>query len=644
MCGLAGFLDARATESASALRDTATAMAKTLDYRGPDADGCWTDEAAGIALAHRRLSIIDLSPTGAQPMVSASGRSVIAYNGEVYNFGEIRDALIAEGYGPFRGTSDTEIVLEACEAWGVKRAVERFIGMFAFALWDREARRLTLVRDRIGIKPLYWAQFGPLFLFGSELKALRAHDGWPVAIDRNAIAAFMRHNYVPTPHTVYQDVRKLPPGSLLELAPDGTPRITAYWSLDDVVTAGQSDPLIEDDKAAADALEALLADAVGRRMIADVPLGAFLSGGLDSSTVVALMQANSTRPVKTFSIGFAEAGYNEAQHAKQVARHLGTDHTELYVEPDHALSVIERMPEMYDEPFADSSQIPTFLISELTRPHVTVALSGDGGDELFAGYNRYFQNDGPVGRLTRAPRPARNGLATALSCLSPAAWDTVFGVVPERWRPPQAGDKVHKLADVLRGEGDALYRRYVSHWDNPNCVVPGGSEPLGPLWDPEIAARVPEAVARMQYLDTITYLPDDILTKVDRASMAVSLEARVPLLDHRVAEFAWRLPRRQKIRNGKGKWLLRQVLYRYVPRKLVERPKMGFGVPLDDWLRGPLRDWAGDLLSEASLNEIGVLAPQPVRQKWQEHQEGRRNWQYLIWDALMFQAWARRWL
>lgn len=622
----------------------AVAMAQTLYHRGPDAEGCWVDPETGIALAHRRLSIIDLSPAGAQPMTSASGRAVIAYNGEVYNFDEIRNDLIAEGRGPFRSASDTEVILEACEAWGVEQAVQRFIGMFAFAIWDRAAHTLTLARDRLGIKPLYWAMFGDHLLFGSELKALCAHDCWSAQVDQDAVAAFMRHNYIPAPHTVYRGVSKLPPGSLLQIGPDRQPQITAYWTLDDIVQQGKSDPLPDDDEAATDALEALLSDAVGQRMVADVPLGAFLSGGIDSSTVVALMQAQSSRPVKTFSIGFSEAGFDEAQYAKQVAKHLGTDHTELYVEPDQAIAMIERLPEMYDEPFADSSQIPTFLISELTRSHVTVALSGDGGDELFAGYNRYFLNDGPIGRLVRTPRPARRCLAAFLQCLSPATWDTLFGLVPGQWRPPQAGDKVYKLADVLCGDGDAFYRRLVSHWDDPNCVVPGGKEPFGPLWDESIAERVPETLARMQYLDTITYLPDDILTKVDRASMAVSLEVRVPLLDHRVVEFAWRLRRRHKIRDGQGKWLLRQVLYRHVPRQIVERPKMGFGVPIDSWLRGPLRDWAEDLLSEQSLKQTGVFAPQPIRLKWREHLEGRRNWQYLIWDALMFQAWARRWL
>ena len=402
MCGIAGIIQAKPEQDKHHLSSTARAMVDVLVHRGPDAGDVWVDEAGGVAFAHRRLAIIDLSPTGAQPMVSSSGRTIVAYNGEVYNFDEIRHQLAAEGRGPFRGTSDTEIVLEACEAWGVQRAVERFIGMFAFALWNRETRTLTLARDRLGIKPLYWAQFGSLFLFGSELRALRAHGGWPVALDRNAISAYMRYNYVPTPHTVYQGVSKLPPGCLLELGTDRHPTITKYWSLDDVVTAGQAAPLLDDDKAATDALETLLSDAISRRMISDVPLGAFLSGGIDSSTIVALMQANSSRPVKTFSIGFYEAGYNEAEHAKRVARHLGTDHTELYIEPSQALDVIGRLPEMYDEPFADSSQIPTFLISELTRPHVTVALSGDGGDELFAGYNRYFQGNGPVGRLMRA--------------------------------------------------------------------------------------------------------------------------------------------------------------------------------------------------------------------------------------------------
>lgn len=644
MCGFAGFLNFSASTGEADLRTTASAMGQTLRHRGPDAEGCWVDAETGIALAHRRLSIIDLSPNGAQPMTSATGRSIIAYNGEVYNFDEIRKALTAEGRGPFRGSSDTEIVLEACETWGVEQAVKRFIGMFAFALWDRETRTLTLVRDRIGIKPLYWAQFGDLFLFGSELKALRAHSSWSPQIDQNAIAAFMRHNYIPAPHTIYRGVSKLPPGSILQLGPQGQPKITPYWSLDDIAQEGRNNRLPDDDKTATDALEGLLSDAVRQRMISDVPLGAFLSGGIDSSTIVALMQANSNRPVKTFSIGFSESGYDEAQYAKQVAAHLGTDHTELYVEPAQAMAMIERLPDMFDEPFADSSQIPTFLVSELTRPHVTVSLSGDGGDELFAGYNRYFQTTGAVGRLMNAPRPLRTGLAASLNGLSPGAWDQLFNLVPKRWRPPQAGDKLYKLADVLRGDNSAFYRRLVSHWDTPSDVVLGGSEPQGLLWDPTLADRFPDAIERMQYLDTKTYLPDDILTKVDRASMAVSLEARVPLLDHRVVAFAWQLSSRHKVRNGKGKWLLRQVLQRYVPRELVERPKMGFGIPLDRWLRGPLRDWAEDLLSEYSLQQTGVLAPAPIRQKWQEHLGGGRNWQYHLWDVLMFQAWARRWL
>jgi asparagine synthase (glutamine-hydrolysing) len=644
MCGFAGFLNFSASTPETGLRTTAVAMARTLQHRGPDAEGYWVDPETGIALAHRRLSIIDLSPAGAQPMTSASGRSIIAYNGEVYNFDEIRNDLIAEGRGPFRGASDTEVILEACEAWGVERAVQRFIGMFAFAIWDRAAHTLTLVRDRLGIKPLYWGLFGDHLLFGSELKALCAHDCWSAQIDQDAVAAFMRHNYIPAPHTVYRGVSKLPPGSLLQIGPDRQPQITAYWTLDDIVQQGKNDPLPDDDEAATDALEALLSDAVGQRMVADVPLGAFLSGGIDSSTVVALMQAQSSRPVKTFSIGFSEAGFDEAQYAKQVAKHLGTDHTELYVEPDQAIAMIERLPEMFDEPFADSSQIPTFLVSELTRSHVTVSLSGDGGDELFAGYNRYFQNTGAVGRMMAAPRPLRTGLAAALNSASPGTWDNIFNLVPKRWRPPQAGDKLYKLADVLRGDQGAFYRRLVSHWDDPSEIVAGGNEPRGPLWDPFIAERLPDDIERMQYLDTLTYLPDDILTKVDRSSMAVSLEARVPLLDHRVVAFAWRLSQKQKIRAGKGKWLLRQVLQRHVPRELVERPKMGFGIPLDQWLRGPLREWAEDLLSEHSLKQVGFLAPAPIRAKWQEHLGGGRNWQYHLWDVLMFQAWARRWL
>lgn len=638
MCGIAGFIDWQARTSADRLNKLAQNMGDSLRHRGPDDGGIWSDAAAGIGLAQRRLSIVDLSPMGHQPMISATGRFVMVYNGEVYNFIEMRRELEAQGH-TFRGHSDTEIILEACEHWGIEITIKRLIGMFAIALWDRESRQMWLIRDRLGIKPLYWGQFSNTLIFGSELKALLEHPDCGTEIDRNALTAFMRHNYVPAPHSIYKGIRKLRQGHILRLAAGQPPREEPFWDLREVVRNGQATRLDSlSDTEATDQLETLLRDAIGRRMIADVPLGAFLSGGVDSSTVVALMQAQSTRPVKTFSIGFNEPGFNEAEHAKQVARHLGTDHTELYVEPQHALDVIPDLPRWFDEPFADSSQIPTFLVSQMTRRHVTVALSGDGGDELFAGYTRYHLAQTLWRSIGRMPRPVRGAAARTLRSLSPMAWDTLLQVVP-RLRSMQAGDKIWKLAAVLEQNGDQIYKRLISHWEDPASVVLGGHEPPSLLDDPAVPVLVPNFLERMQYLDTATYLPDDILVKVDRASMAVALEARVPLIDHRVVEFAWRLPQRFKLRDGQSKWLLRQVLYRHVPRHLIERPKMGFGVPIDRWLRGPLRDWAEALLSVDRLKRDGLFDPTQVRQKWVEHLSGRRNWQYLLWDVLMAQAW-----
>ena len=526
-------------------------------------------------------------------MLSADGRWVITYNGEIYNADELRPELEARG-ARFRGHSDTEVLVEAFARWGVEATLPRLIGMFAFAAWDSRERRLYLVRDRLGIKPLYWGWFGQLLLFGSELKALRAHDGWTPEVDRDSLAAYMRHNYVPGPWTIYRNVAKLPPGSVAVFRPGHAPEVTRYWSLEEVIQDGLGHRSAMDETEATDALESLLSDAVRRRMVADVPLGAFLSGGIDSSTVVALMQANASRPVRSFSIGFHEQGYNEATYAKDVAAHLGTDHTELYVEPQHARDVIPRLADMFDEPFADSSQIPTYLVSEMTRRHVTVALSGDGGDELFAGYVRYFQAMKLFPVLERLPAGLRAAMSAMIRALPPPAWSALFGLVPARRRPPQPGDRMHKLAGILTQSPGSYYRYLVSHWPDPDRLVLGGREHRGLLWDPAVAEHVPDPVERMQYLDTATYLPDDILTKVDRASMAVSLEARVPLIDHRVVAFAWTLPPALKVRDGTGKWLLRRVLARHVPDRLIDRPKMGFGVPIDGWLRGPLRDWAED--------------------------------------------------
>ena len=641
MCGIAGFV--AASSIAGSDRETiAQRMAASLSHRGPDDQGIWRDDEAGAALVHRRLSIIDLSPAGHQPMVSAGGRFVVSYNGEVYGYQPLAAELAASGH-KFRGHSDTEVMLESFAVNGIEPTLKRMIGMFAIALWDRRDRTLTLIRDRLGIKPLYWAKFGSLFLFGSELKALRAHPGWTPRIDRNAVAAFMRHNYIPAPHTIYEGVRKLEPGMVLTLPWQGEPQISRFWDARAVARDGLRHPIEGSDAELTERLESLLRDAVGRRMIADVPLGAFLSGGIDSSTVVALMQAAGSGKVRTFSIGFDIPGYNEAPQAAAVARHLQTEHTELTVTSSQALDVIPKLAEWYDEPFADSSQIPTYLVSAMTRRHVTVALSGDGGDELFAGYNRYQLTQRFWRVLSLMPRALRHGAAAALTAVSPDRWTSLLAALPARVRPPQAGDKVHKMAGVLRLDGpDAIYRRLVSHWE-PTEIMPQAREPASLLDDPALAKEFPDLVARMQFLDLVTYLPDDILTKVDRASMAVALEARVPLLDHRLVEFCWRLPRHVKVRNGTSKWLLRQVLYRHVPPALVERPKRGFGIPLGEWLRGPLRDWAEALLDGKRLRAAGLLDAAMVRRYWQEHLDGRRNWQYLIWDVLMLEAWRERW-
>jgi len=642
MCGIAGFLNTRAAVSLADASEISAAMNRSLQHRGPDDDGVWIDAEVGVSLVHRRLSIVDLSPAGHQPMVSADGRFVITFNGEVYSFPEIRKDLEARGV-TFRGQSDTEVILESIGLFGLDATLPRMIGMFAIALWDRRDRTLTLFRDRLGIKPLYWAKFGKLFLFGSELKALRAHPGWTPRIDQSAVASFMRHNYIPAPHSIYEGVHKLEPGTILTLPWGGEPKIERYWDARAVAREGTRHPLGGGDAELIEQLETLLQDAVRRRMIADVPLGAFLSGGIDSSTVVAMMQSANAGRVRTFTIGFAEADYDEAPHAAAVARHLGTEHTELTVTARQALDVIPHLPEWYDEPFADSSQIPTYLVSAMTRGHVTVALSGDGGDELFGGYNRYKLARRLWRNLILLPFPLRSALARTATAIAADRWTNLLSGLPGRRVPAQIGDKIYKAASLLRQrDPNAVYLQLITHW-NPAAVAPGAPEQHGVLFDKRIASEFPDLLSRMQFLDLVTYLPDDILTKVDRASMAVGLEARVPLIDHRVVEFAWRLPQRMKIRNGQSKWALRQILDRHVPRTIMERPKMGFGIPLGDWLRGPLRDWAEHLLSEQRLREAGLLDAALVRRHWQEHLSGDRNWQYLIWDVLMLEAWRERW-
>ncbi len=647
MCGIAGFIDFSNSLGADELTTLAQCMADAVAHRGPDDRQAWADAAAGVALGFRRLSILDLSPAGRQPMASASGRYVMVYNGEVYNFAELRRELEAAG-ASFRGHSDTEIMLAAVERWGMPAAVRRFNGMFAFALWDRQDRRLYLGRDRLGIKPLYYGWAGRVFVFGSELKCLRAHPAFHPQIDRDVLALYLRHNYIPAPYAIYQGVHKLLPGTLLELEVDAGQEEAVpqpYWSAKEMAERGVADPFEGDEAQAVAALDDLLRQSVRQRMIADVPLGAFLSGGVDSSTIVALMQAQSSRPVETFTIGFAEDDYNEARYAREVARHLGTAHTELLVSPAEALAVIPRLPALYDEPFADASQVPTFLVAQLARRHVTVSLSGDGGDELFGGYNRYFWTRRIWKRVGWMPTAGRRLLAGGLHTLSPERWQallkTLGPLLPASARQPLLADKVQKLAEVLDvAKQREMYLKLVSQWKRPERVVPGAHEPSTPITDRRAGPNLPDFTQEMMYLDLITYLPDDILVKVDRASMGVSLEARVPFLDdHRLVEFAWRLPLEMKLRNGQGKWILRQVLYQYVPPELIERPKMGFAIPLDQWLRAPLREWAESLLDERRLRQEGYFDPRPVRQKWQEHLEGKRNWQYDLWDILMFQAW-----
>ena len=638
MCGLVGILGGVALQEGEQSDEALLKrMADTITHRGPDDAGYWCDVEQRIGLGHRRLSIVDLTPAGHQPMQSASGRYVIAFNGEIYNHLLLRQALEGAARAPaWRGHSDTETLLAGFEAWGLQDTVERAIGMFAIAVWDKHSCTLTLVRDRIGEKPLYYGWQDDTFLFGSELKALRAHPAFAGKINRGALSLYMRHNYIPAPYSIYHGIAKLVPGCLLTVSlQQREPKILRYWSGAQVAVSGVANAFEGNAEQAVNELEVLLKDAVHQQMMADVPLGAFLSGGIDSSTVVALMQAQSARPVKTFTIGFNEEGYNEAVHAKAVATHLGTEHTELYVTAEQAMAVIPRLPALYDEPFSDSSQIPTFLVSQLARQYVTVSLSGDAGDELFCGYNRYQMTQKLWRKLSMVPVPLRRLAAKGLTSVSPQTWSQLT-----KWSSINWGDKLHKgVGVVASGSVDALYLGLVSHWDDPAALVVGGLEPPTILTGNAPALQGLDDVQRMMALDMLSYLPDDILVKVDRAAMGVSMESRVPFLDHRVVEFAWLLPQSMKLRNGQTKWALRQVLYRHVPKELIERPKMGFGVPLYEWLRGPLRDWAESLLDEERLQREGYFHAAPIRQKWAEHLSGQRNWAYHLWDVLMFQAW-----
>lgn len=648
MCGLAGAWHVKSIDR-DVLERQAVSMADAIRHRGPNDSGVWSDADAGIALAHRRLSIVDLSSAGHQPMLSASGRWVLAYNGEIYNHLELRRRLESEGVAPrWRGHSDTEILLAAIEAWGLEAALKYSVGMFALALWDRGERALWLARDRAGEKPLYYGWQGNTFLFGSELKALRAHPAFDAAVDRDALTLLMRHNCIPGPYSIYAGIRKLPPGTCLRLAAgqrDSLP--VAYWSLTEVAERGQSNPFKGSDKEALDALEEHLCKAVKGQMVADVPVGALLSGGIDSTIIAALMQANSSRQVLTFTIGFDEREHDESNHARAVAAHLGTNHTEMRLSGADALALVPHLPTMYDEPFADSSQLPTHLVMKLARQHLTVALSGDAGDEFFGGYSRYFLGPKAWRLIGWIPPQLRRVLGAAMTAVPATRLNQMTSRLASGIGIGQLGDKLNKvgLRMTQAHSQDDFYVSLVSEWlGNPSLVI-GGQIPPNLLDDRSRWPRLSDPVARMMALDAMTYLPDDILTKVDRASMAVSLETRAPFLDREVMEFAWTLPMSMKLRDGKGKWLLRQLLDRYVPRALVERPKMGFGVPLNAWLRGPLRDWAESLLGEERLNAEGYFYSRRIRDAWLRHQRGEASFGHRLWSVLMFQAWledARR--
>jgi asparagine synthase (glutamine-hydrolysing) len=638
MCGVAGFL-ARHAAPDEAMADTARRMASTLAHRGPDDAGVWTDAAHGIALGHRRLAIVDISAHGHQPMASACGRYVISFNGEIYNHAELRANLPAH---PWRGHSDTETLLACLSARGIEGTLARLVGMFAFAAWDRQARRLILARDRLGEKPLYWGFLrNGDFVFGSELDALRVHPEWSGEIDPDAVALFMRDGAVPAPHSIHLGIRQLQPGEWLEVQRDGRIALHRYWDIAAVARAARATPHATSDDEAIEALDKLLGTVIRGQMTADVPVGAFLSGGIDSSLVVALLRRHSAHPVSTFSVAFDEAEFDESSHARAVATHLGTRHTEIRVTAADALRLLPQLPGIYDEPFADPSQIPTVLVSRLARADVTVALSGDGGDELFGGYNRYLIADRVWPRLRRVPWLLRHAAARAIVGVPPAAWGALARAWPATRGYGDVGAKVHKFARAVlpATSPGTMYRTLMSTLTDSSKLL-ASDAPLasGPVFDEGALAGFSDAEA-MSLFDQMSYLPDYILVKVDRAAMSTSLETRAPLLDHRLVDFAWRTPMHQKIRNGKGKWLLRQVLERYVPRALIDRPKQGFGVPLAPWLRGPLREWASDMLAPSALRRHGLFDVDEIQRSWRAHAQGLRNEEGALWNVLMFQAW-----
>ena len=608
-----------------------------MSHRGPDGEGLWCN-GAGLWLSFRRLAIVDLSNAGDQPMAIPNGRGVIVFNGEAYNAASLRPELEAAGYR-FRGHSDTEVVLYGCDHWGVAETARRLVGMFAFAYWEDDSRTLSLVRDRLGKKPTYWFHSNRSFAFASELRPLLLHPDCPREIDRNSVADLLQFLYIPAPHSIFEHVHKLEPATILRLdVGKRTIETSQYWELAKEVSRATEHPFMGSAEDAVDETERLLVDATRLRLVSDVPLGAFLSGGIDSSLVTALMQEAGAGRVRTFSIGYRQRDYDEAEHAEAIAAHLGTDHTSFTVEPEDVVGVIPQLPFIFDEPFADTSEIPTYLVSRLAREHVTVALTGDGGDEVFGGYNRHVAAHRLLPRLNALPAPLRAGVAAAMTALSPERWQTVLRIIPERVRPRAVGEKLHKMAPLLQLRGQDQYQQLVSHWQYPESLL--SIEHARPSQLDQLAEPpCPDQVARMRYLDLATYLPGDILTKVDRASMAASLETRAPALDHRLVEWSFRLPSSLHLRDGRGKWLLRQILSRRVPAGLFDRPKTGFGIPIGDWLRGPLREWAEDLLSERKLRDSGLIDPKPVRRLWDRHLSEQANGQYVLWPVLMLMCW-----
>ncbi len=638
MCGFSGFI--YNSNYPQKPEELLTKMGEAILSRGPDSAGVWSCEKNGVGLSHRRLAIVDLSPAGHQPMLSDSARYVIAFNGEIYNHEDIRKEIDKQVVVSWRGHSDTETLLAGIELWGLELTLKKTIGMFALALWDKESKTMFLARDRFGEKPLYYTQQDDLFLFGSELKSFRVNPDFKADVSRDSLSLLMRHNYIPAPYSIYENVFKLMPGTFATFN-SGELSIKKYWSAMDSFNTGNNE-LLKDSEVVPH-LENTLKNAIKKQMMADVPLGAFLSGGIDSSLIVALMQSMTDRPVKTFSIGFNEDEYNEAHYAKEVAKHLGTEHTELYVSAKDALDVVEHLTNIYDEPFSDSSQIPTYLVSKMAKEHVTVSLSGDAGDELFCGYNRYLITAKTWGKLNKVPLPLRQVLAKILLAIPVDKWNLITNLIPLKYKMSNLGDKLHKAAGVITcGTIDELYKGLVSHWQFPEDIVLNSKEPLTVLTDKSRKPDLKDPILEMMALDTLSYMTDDILVKVDRAAMANSLETRVPFLDHTVFEAAWHIPLGAKLKGSSTKDCLRKILFKYVPKELIERPKTGFGIPLEQWLRGPLSGWADKLLRKDRLKEEGFFDADKITDMWEQHKSGKRNWQYLLWDVLMFQAWYEK--